>query len=92
MIESFFTQEHIDSIRPHIQETVDHLLDTVVKNGSEKPIDLVERFSLPVPSYVSPPTVIEDIMATSNLLHYSKYHFNRSFMECLECHSTTLST
>jgi fungal nitric oxide reductase len=70
MIESFFTQEYVDSMRPHIQETVDHLLDTVVKFGSEKPIDLVEKFSLPLPSYVSPFTVIEDIMTTSSLLSF----------------------
>ena len=54
MVESFFSHEHVEAMRPHIQETVDNLLDALVKEGSEKPIDLVEKFSLPVPSYVSP--------------------------------------
>lgn len=45
-------------MRPHIQQTVNKLLDAIVKEGSEKPIDLVEKFSLPVPSYVSPSNLI----------------------------------
>lgn len=53
MIESLFTRQKIDSMRPHIQKTVDSLLDAIIANGCEKPIDLVEKFALPVPSYVS---------------------------------------
>lgn len=52
MVESLFTKEHIDSTRPHIQETVDKLLDTVIKEGGSEPLDIVEKFALPVPSYV----------------------------------------
>ncbi|TKA80462.1 hypothetical protein B0A49_00846 [Cryomyces minteri] len=52
MVEPFFSREHIDSMRPHIQRTVDSLLDAMVKEGGEKPVDLVEKFSLLVPSYI----------------------------------------
>ncbi len=53
MVEPLFTREHVDKMRPHIQKTVDSLIDDIVKQGSGKPIDLVEKFSLPVPSFVS---------------------------------------
>ena len=53
MVEPLFTKEHIDSTRPHIQKTVDDLLDIVIKEGGEKPFDIVDKFALPVPSYVS---------------------------------------
>ncbi|MCJ1425039.1 hypothetical protein MMC29_002927 [Sticta canariensis] len=52
MIEPIFTREHIDAMRPHIQKTVDSLLDNMIKEGSEKPVELVEKFSLPVPSFI----------------------------------------
>jgi fungal nitric oxide reductase len=41
-------------MRPQIQKTVDDLLDALIKEGGDKPIDLVDKFALPVPSYVSP--------------------------------------
>lgn len=62
MVESFFARERVDAMRPHIQETVDNLLDAIVKGGSEKPVDFVEKFSLPVPSYVSPFMFIESMI------------------------------
>ncbi|KAF4630392.1 hypothetical protein G7Y89_g7738 [Cudoniella acicularis] len=52
MVESLFTKEHIDSTRPHIQETVNTLLDTMVAEGGATPVDIVEKFALPVPSYI----------------------------------------
>ncbi|KAK5009515.1 hypothetical protein LTR28_000640 [Elasticomyces elasticus] len=52
MVEPFFTPDHIDTMRPHIQKTVDSLLDAMLKEGGKKSIDLVEKFSLPVPSYI----------------------------------------
>ena len=39
-------------MRPQIQKTVDQLLDAMMKKGGSNPIDLVENFSLPVPSYI----------------------------------------
>ena len=53
MVEPPFTQEHVDKMRPQIQKTVDSLLDDMLKQRSEQPMDLVEKFSLPVPSFVS---------------------------------------
>lgn len=52
MVESLFTREHIDGMRPQIQKTVDSLLDAIIKEGSSQPIDLGEKFAIPVPSYV----------------------------------------
>lgn len=54
MVEPLFTREHIEGMRPHIQQTVDSLLDSLVKVRGKEPIDLVEKFALPVPSFVSP--------------------------------------
>lgn len=53
MVESFFSHQHVQSQRPYIQKTVDKLLDAMIAKGCEKPVDLVESFALPVPSYVS---------------------------------------
>jgi fungal nitric oxide reductase len=53
MVAPFFSQEHINAMRPHIQKTVNSLLDNMLKEGGEKPFDIVDKFSLPVPSYVS---------------------------------------
>lgn len=53
MVESFFTRQHVESLRPLIQKTVDELLDAMIAKGCEKPVDLVEKLALPVPSYVS---------------------------------------
>lgn len=53
MVESLFTKPQIDAMRPHIQQTVDKLLETVIAEGGSKPFDIVEKFALPVPSYVT---------------------------------------
>lgn len=52
MVESFFTPEHVESIKPYIQKTIDDLLDDMIAKGCDEPVDLVEKFALPVPSYV----------------------------------------
>ncbi|KAK5157247.1 hypothetical protein LTR04_005437 [Oleoguttula sp. CCFEE 6159] len=62
MVEPFFSREHIDSMRPHIQSTVDSLLDAMIKAGGEKPVDLVEKFSLLVPSYAESYKIIYGIL------------------------------
>jgi len=54
MVEPIFTKEHIDSMLPHIRSTVNALLDTMISEGGTTPIDIVEKFALPVPSYVPP--------------------------------------
>lgn len=53
MIAPSFSPEAAESLRPHIQKTVDSLLDEMIKAGCEKPVNLVDAFSLPLPSYVS---------------------------------------
>jgi nitric oxide reductase len=52
MVSSLFSATAIEKLRPHIQSTVNALLDKMVASGSAKPIDLVESFALPVPSYI----------------------------------------
>lgn len=52
MVESIFKKEHIDSMRPQIRETVNSLLNKMIAEGGSQPFDLVEKFALPVPSYV----------------------------------------
>jgi fungal nitric oxide reductase len=67
MVEPAFSKANIDAMRPHIQKTVDDLLDSlfgdppadvaalneyIFQSGFNQPVDLVAKFSLPVPSYV----------------------------------------
>ncbi|KAF2186321.1 cytochrome P450 55A3 [Zopfia rhizophila CBS 207.26] len=52
MVEPLFTHDAVAKLRPHIQKTVDTLLDATIKEGCEKPVDLVDKFALPVPSYI----------------------------------------
>ncbi|WAO90234.1 Hypothetical protein NCS54_00765400 [Fusarium falciforme] len=52
MVEPFFTEDHVESLRPYIKETVQGLLNDMVAKGCEEPVDLVEKFALPVPSYI----------------------------------------
>ncbi|KAJ2898739.1 Cytochrome P450 55A2 [Zalerion maritima] len=53
MVEPFFVPEHIKKLQPYIQETVDDLLDALKTKGCAKgPVDLVNEFALPVPSYI----------------------------------------
>lgn len=52
MVESLFTYDAVAKLRPHIQKTTDALIDAMIKEGCEKPVDLVDKFALPLPSYV----------------------------------------
>ena len=52
MVEPIFQKPHVEMLKPYIQKTVDNLLNSMVEGGCSKPVDLVEKFSLPVPSYV----------------------------------------
>ncbi|GJC87448.1 cytochrome P450 55A3 [Colletotrichum liriopes] len=52
MVEPLFVRDHINSMRPYVQKTVDKLLDQMVKRGCDEPVDLIENFALPVPSYI----------------------------------------
>lgn len=50
MMTTNFTFRRCESMRPQIQETVDHYLGQMIDNGA--PADLVLEFALPVPSLV----------------------------------------
>ncbi|MCA2289610.1 cytochrome P450 [Mycobacterium avium] len=50
MLTGNFTFRRCESMRPQIQDTVDHYLDRMVDGGV--PADLVREFALPVPSLV----------------------------------------
>lgn len=50
MMTSSFTFRRCESMRPHIQDMVDHYLGQMIDNGA--PADLVREFALPVPSMV----------------------------------------
>lgn len=52
MVESIFSREAVDRMRPSIQNTVDTLLDDMMKGGCKNPVDVVEKLALPVASYV----------------------------------------
>ncbi|KAK3902508.1 cytochrome P450 [Staphylotrichum tortipilum] len=53
MVESWFTPEKIKSMRPYIDKTVNDLLNRMISRGCAKgPVDLVDEFALPVPSYI----------------------------------------
>ncbi|KAK2804240.1 hypothetical protein FQN51_002329 [Onygenales sp. PD_10] len=52
MVAPLFTREHAETMRPHIQATADALLDEMIKTGCENPVNLTEKFSLPLPSYI----------------------------------------
>lgn len=53
MVEPFFVADRVETMKPYIQKTVDQLLDQMIARGCKEPIDLIENFALPVPSYVS---------------------------------------
>ena len=52
MVSSLFNRKAVSKLTPHIQSTVDKLLDRMIAEGCDKPVDLVEKFALPVPSYI----------------------------------------
>ncbi|CCC13159.1 unnamed protein product [Sordaria macrospora k-hell] len=53
MVQPIFNIEHIQELKPYIQKTVDDLLEKMKSKGCEGgPVDLVQNFALPVPSYI----------------------------------------
>ena len=47
------TREHAETMRHDIDALANSLIDEMIKEGCEKPVDLVEKLALPLPSYVS---------------------------------------
>ncbi|KAK3391398.1 cytochrome P450 [Sordaria brevicollis] len=53
MIQPIFNLEHVKELDPYIQKTVEDLLERMKSKGCEDgPVDLVQNFALPVPSYI----------------------------------------
>lgn len=53
MVEPFFSTTHVAKMEPYIKKTVADLLDKLSATGSaDGPLDLVQEFALPVPSYI----------------------------------------
>ncbi|OIW26840.1 cytochrome P450 [Coniochaeta ligniaria NRRL 30616] len=54
MVEPFFTTTHVTEMEPYIKKTVTDLLDRVRAAGraANGPVDLIQEFALPVPSYI----------------------------------------
>ncbi|KAL4872326.1 hypothetical protein BDV12DRAFT_162006 [Aspergillus spectabilis] len=52
MVAKFFSQEHVNSLKPLITATVSSFLDKLVEKGCDAPVNLIEQFSLPIPSLV----------------------------------------
>ncbi|KAL3135562.1 hypothetical protein ABBQ38_006041 [Trebouxia sp. C0009 RCD-2024] len=52
MVGPLFDPKNIDSLRPSFQKTVDECLEEMIKGGCQEPVDLVEKFALPVPTQI----------------------------------------
>ncbi|KAK4040112.1 cytochrome P450 [Parachaetomium inaequale] len=53
MVQSWFTPEKVKSMQSYIDKTVNDLLDRMIAKGcANGPVNLVEEFALPVPSYI----------------------------------------
>ncbi|KAB5536338.1 cytochrome P450 55A2 [Coniochaeta sp. 2T2.1] len=53
MVESFFVTTHVTKMEPYIKQTVGDLLEKLKTKGcANGPVDLVQEFALPVPSYI----------------------------------------
>jgi hypothetical protein len=65
MVESFFNQDYVEKLKPYIRETVQRLLDNMASKGCKEPVDLIEKFALPVPSYVCSSITSKDVKSYS---------------------------
>ncbi|KAH6887490.1 cytochrome P450 55A3 [Thelonectria olida] len=52
MVEPLFVKEKVEALKPYIQKTADDLLDAMIAGGCDEPVDLIDKFALPVPSYI----------------------------------------
>ncbi|KAL2873033.1 hypothetical protein SGCOL_011832 [Colletotrichum sp. CLE4] len=52
MVEPLFVRDHVASMKPYIEKTVNGLLERMVEQGCDEPVDLIDKFALPVPSYI----------------------------------------
>lgn len=49
MVNSWFTREHVDAMRPSIQKTVDDCIQTMMMAGCGEPVDMMKYFAVAVP-------------------------------------------
>ncbi|KAL9598745.1 MAG: hypothetical protein Q9219_004303 [cf. Caloplaca sp. 3 TL-2023] len=49
MFESFFTPKAVQQLQPTMQETVDTILDKMVQDGCQEPVDFIHKFAEPIP-------------------------------------------
>lgn len=66
MVEFAFSDEHVESLKPQIQKTADDLIDALLADGGKIPIDFVEHYALPLPSYVSYACIFREILLGLN--------------------------
>ncbi|KAK1673199.1 cytochrome P450 55A3 [Colletotrichum godetiae] len=52
MVEPLFLRDHVASMKPYIEKTVNGLLERMVEQGCDEPVDLIDKFAVPVPSYI----------------------------------------
>lgn len=52
MVNPTFTRDHVETMRPGIQKTVDDCIRTMTRDGCQQPVDLVKSFAVPVPTQV----------------------------------------
>ena len=52
MFEAFFTPEAVDKLRPMMQETIDTLLDNMIRKGCQEPVDFIRNFAESIPIQV----------------------------------------
>jgi nitric oxide reductase len=52
MIEPLFIWSAVERLRPHIQQIVKTLLDKMIEEGCERPVNFVESVALPVPFHI----------------------------------------
>jgi hypothetical protein len=55
MVEPLFSKDKVEALKPYIQKTAEDLLESMIAGGCDKPVDLIDKFALPVPSYVRYP-------------------------------------
>jgi hypothetical protein len=52
MVAETFNQVNISHLKPFIRKIVNEYIENLVKTGCKSPVNLVEHFSLPIPSVV----------------------------------------
>ena len=78
-MQPLFSKGQVESLKPYIRETVDTALNKMIAQGCSPPVDLIENFALPVPSYVSHLFSVLGVSSKSKFLYrlyilFSEFH------------------